>query len=160
MEMLTYTMQAEAQKIFESIINDPRLSVPEEVCKLADNIHFVGDDTELFYPVPFKCAEAQAGLLGYVGLLALAIAKNRYRINQRIEVDVSHALLNGLGALFTRHEGEWLSGSPKMMNAVQRWDHGKTRELYRQLATNICKSKDDRWYSLHGSMDPTALLQK
>ncbi|KAL6228856.1 hypothetical protein BDW75DRAFT_250532 [Aspergillus navahoensis] len=154
-----YTIQSEAQRIYESIIKDSRLNVPEEVRELAEKIHFVGDETQPFFPVPYKCAEAQAGLLGYVGLLALAIAKDRYGIEQRIEVDVTHALLNGLGALFTRHEGEWLSGSPKMMNAVQRWDHGKTRELYRQLATNIYKTKDGRWYSLHGSMNPTPLLE-
>jgi hypothetical protein len=45
-----------------------------------------------------------------------------------------------------------------MVEAVQRWDHGQTRELYRQLATNIYKTKDDRWYSLHGSMNPSPLL--
>ena len=44
------------------------------------------------------------------------------------------------------------------MQAVQRWDHGQTRELYRQLATNIYKTKDGRWYSLHGNMNPTPLL--
>ncbi|KIW90066.1 uncharacterized protein Z519_09497 [Cladophialophora bantiana CBS 173.52] len=154
-----YTLQAEAQRIYETIVNDPRLNVPEDVKALADRIHFVGEETQPFYPVPYKCAESQAGLLGHVGLLALAIAKDRYVIDQSCEIDVDHALLNGLGALFMRHEGEWLSGSPKMMSAVKRWDHGQTRELYRQLATNIYKSKDGRWYSLHGNMNPTPLLE-
>lgn len=154
-----YTLQGEAQRIYESIVNDPRLDVPEAVKALADRVKFVGDETEPFYPVPFKCAESQAGLLGYVALFALAIAKDRYGFDQTCEVDVEQSLLNGLGALFTRHEGEWLSGSPKMMAAVKRWDHGKTRELYRQLATNIYKSKDGRWYSLHGNMNPTPLLE-
>ena len=98
-------------------------------------------------------------MLGYVGLLALAIAKDRCGTNETCEIDVAHALLNGLGALFIRHLGEWLSGSPKMMGAVQLWDHGEIRELYRQLATNIYKSEDGRWYSLHGNMNPTPLLE-
>jgi hypothetical protein len=74
-------------------------------------------------------------------------------------INRAHALLNGLGALFIRHDGNWLSGAKEMMAAVQRWDHGHTRELYRQLATNIYKTKDERWYALHGNMDPTPLLE-
>jgi hypothetical protein len=57
-----------------------------------------------------------------------------------------------------RSEDAWLTSSDKMVSAVKRWDHGKTRELYRQLGTNIYKTKDGRWYSLHGNMDPTPLL--
>lgn len=67
-------------------------------------------------------------------------------------------MLNGLGALFVRSDNQWLSGNKKMIAGVQRWDHGCTRELYRQLATNIYKTKDGRWFSLHGNMDPTPLL--
>ena len=153
-----YTLQSGAQDIYQTIVNDKRLNIPEEVKALADRISFTGEETQPFYPVPHKCAESQAGVLGLVGLFALAIAKDRYGTDQKCEIDVDHALLNGLGALFIRHEGEWLSGSPKMIGAVQRWDHGQTRELYRQLATNIYKSKDGRWYSLHGNMNPSPLL--
>lgn len=66
--------------------------------------------------------------------------------------------MNGLAALFVRYNDDWLSGNEEMTAAVKRWDHGETRELYRQLATNIYKTKDGRWYSLHGSMNPTPLL--
>ncbi|KAI8937387.1 hypothetical protein NX059_006591 [Plenodomus lindquistii] len=153
-----YSLQSEAQKIYDSIWSDARLNLPKEIQELADRVHFVGDETQPFFPVPVKCAESQAGLLGYVGLLALAIAKDRYKIDQHVEIDVAQSLMNGLGALFMRHEGDWISGNPKMMGAVQRWDHGRTRELYRQLATNVYKTKDGRWFSLHGNMDPTPLL--
>lgn len=67
-------------------------------------------------------------------------------------------MLGGLGALFFRHAGGWLSGDKAQDAAVQRWDHGMTREMYRQLGTNVYQTKDGRWYQLHGSMDPTALL--
>ena len=158
-EKASFSLQTEASSIFESILRDPRIDVPEEVQALSDNVRFVGEETQPFYPTPYKAAESQAGILGLVALFALAIAKDRYGIVQECHIDVEHALLNGLGALFARSEGEWLSGSAKMMGAVQRWDHGRTRELYRQLATNIYKTKDGRWYSLHGNMDPTPLLK-
>jgi hypothetical protein len=67
-------------------------------------------------------------------------------------------MMNGLAALFVRTEEAWLSGNKQMNAAAARWDHGQTRELYRQLATNIYKSKDGRFFALHGNMDPTGLL--
>lgn len=84
-----YTLQSEAQKIYNSIRKDPRLNLPKEIRELADRVHFVGDETQPFFPVPVKCAESQAGLLGYIGLLALAIAKDRYKFDQHVEVDVA-----------------------------------------------------------------------
>lgn len=83
-----YTLQAEASRIFHLIVNDKRLNAPEEAIKLASTVKFVGDETKPFYPTPFKAAEAQAGLCGYVALLANAISKARYGIDQEVEIDV------------------------------------------------------------------------
>lgn len=153
------TIQTEAHHIFETLVQDERLQVPDEVKSLATRVQFSGDETQPFFPAPFKAAETHAGLLGYIGLWALKIAQDRYGLDQTCEIDVSHALLNGLGALFMRHEDDWLSASPKLSAAVKRWDHGQTTELYRQLATNTYKSRDGRWFSLHGSMNPSPVLE-
>ncbi|KAJ4231853.1 hypothetical protein NW757_013857 [Fusarium falciforme] len=153
-----YTLQGEANRIFHLILNDPRLQTPDEVKSFASQVKFVGDETQPFYHSPWKCAEAQAGLLGYVGIFALAIAKERYGVEETVEVDVQHALLNGLAAVFSRCEDDWLPKTKKMYAAVQRWDHGKTSEMYRQVATNVYKTGDGKWYYLHGSMNPTPLL--
>ena len=83
-----YTLQAEAETIFQQIVHDSRLDVPGSVKDLASSVKFVGDETKPFYPVPYKCAEAQASLLGYVGLFANAISKDRYGIEQDVEIDV------------------------------------------------------------------------
>lgn len=83
-----YTLQAEAARIFELIVNDQRLNVPDQVKELASTVHFGGDETQPFYPVPFKAAETQAALCGYMGLLASAISKARYGVEQKVHVDV------------------------------------------------------------------------
>jgi len=83
-----YTLQGEAERIFLQLVDDARLDVPEEIKKLVPSVHFVGDETQPFYPVPYKCAEAQAALVGYIGLFASAISKERYGIEQDVEVDV------------------------------------------------------------------------
>ncbi|KAM0420308.1 hypothetical protein ACHAPT_011969 [Fusarium lateritium] len=153
-----YTLQGEADRIFHLILNDPRLQAPDEVTAFASQVNFTGDETQPFYHSPWRCAEAQAGLLGYVGVFALAIAKERYGVDETVEIDVQHALLNGLAAVFSRSEDDWLPKTKKMYAAVQRWDHGKTSEMYRQVATNVYKTRDGKWYCLHGSMNPTPLL--
>jgi hypothetical protein len=83
-----YKLQEESRRIFQSIISDERLKVPEEVAALAASVKFTGDESQPFYPVPFKCAEAQAALLGYAGVLAAAISKQRYNVDQTVEIDV------------------------------------------------------------------------
>ncbi|KEF51213.1 uncharacterized protein A1O9_12716 [Exophiala aquamarina CBS 119918] len=154
-----YTLQAEAARIFHLILNHPRLDAPAEVKKHAPKVKFVGDETQPFYPTPYKAAESQAALNGYMGLLASAISKKRYGTDQEVVVDVAHAMMSGLAALFVRTEDAWLSGNKQMNAAAARWDHGQTRELYRQLATNIYKAKDGRFFSLHGNMNPSPLLE-
>ena len=155
-----YTLQAGARRILEGLAQDERLAMPSELRSLVGRVHFSGDEEQPFFPAPFRAAETHAAILGYIGIWALGIASDRYGSDdQSCEIDVEHALLNGLGALFARHENDWLAGNAKLTAAVQRWEHGQTRELYRQLATNIYKTKDGRWFSLHGSMDPTPTLR-
>jgi hypothetical protein len=83
-----YTLQAESQAIYEQLVGDTRINLPEEIKSLASTVTFVGEEQHPFFPVPYKCAEAQASLLGYVGLLANAISRERYQLEQSVEVDV------------------------------------------------------------------------
>ncbi|KIW88098.1 uncharacterized protein Z519_11208 [Cladophialophora bantiana CBS 173.52] len=143
---MTYTLQSEAQKIFDKIVSDPRLNSPDGVKEFASKMKFIGDETQPFYPTPWKCAESQAALLVYIGIFAAATSKERYGLDQDIEVDVSRALLTGLAQCFIWCNDKWDSLAPEMDAVTRRWDHGYTRELYRQLATNIYRTKDGRWY--------------
>lgn len=83
-----YTLQNESRRILNLIVQDKRLNLPDEVKDRAHAIKFVGDETQPFFPVPIKCTEAHAGLVGAIGLLANAITKARYGIEQEVQVDV------------------------------------------------------------------------
>ncbi|KAJ4184482.1 hypothetical protein NW759_017025 [Fusarium solani] len=83
-----YTLQKEAARIFNLLVSDSRLQTPEEVRSFASKVNFVGDETQPFYHAPWKCAESQAALLGYVGIFALAISKERYGLDETVEIDV------------------------------------------------------------------------
>jgi hypothetical protein len=85
---MAYTIQDEATRIFNEIVADPRLQCPSQVKELATRVKFVGEETKPFYPTPWKCAESQAALLGYVGMFAAAISRERYGFDQTVEIDV------------------------------------------------------------------------
>ena len=106
-----YTLQAGARRILEGLAQDERLAMPSELRSLVGRVHFSGDEEQPFFPAPFRVAETHAAILGYIGIWALGIASDRYGSDdQSCEIDVEHALLNGLGALFARHESDWLAG--------------------------------------------------
>lgn len=44
-----------------------------------------------------------------------------------------HALLNGLAAVFSRCDDDWLPKSKQMFAAVERWDHGMSTNFFQQL---------------------------
>lgn len=83
-----YTLQGEARRIFEGMVHDPRLHLPEEGKKLASTVNFIGEKTKPFFPVPYKCAETSAALIAYIGVLASTRSRDRYGLDQDIQVDV------------------------------------------------------------------------
>lgn len=89
-----YTLQKESQRIFESLVNDKGIGLPDEIKALAHTVKFTGDEVQPFFPVPYKVAETQAGIIGIVGLLANAIGKARFGVEQDVEVDVYVPALN------------------------------------------------------------------
>lgn len=91
--------------------------------------------------------------------MSLAFPSNLRRPLTLKVLDSDHAMLAGLAACFLRHNGTWLASSKVQNEVIKRWDHGQTREMYRQLGTNVYQTKDGRWFHTHGSMNPTPLLE-
>jgi hypothetical protein len=83
-----YTMQAEAHSILADLLEDRRLNLPKAVIELNNTLVFDGEETQPFYPAPYKAAESQAAVLGLVGLLANAIYRERYGEEQELKIDV------------------------------------------------------------------------
>jgi hypothetical protein len=83
-----YTMQAEAARILDALVNNPKLNVPNKVKEQRLRLEFDGEETQPFYPTPYKAAESQAAVLGLVGLFAAAISKERYGLDQEIKINL------------------------------------------------------------------------
>lgn len=43
-----YTLQKESQRIFESLVNDKGINLPDEIKALAHTVKFTGDETQPF----------------------------------------------------------------------------------------------------------------
>lgn len=83
-----YTMQAEAARILDTLVNNLKLNVPDKVKEQRSRLEFDGEETQPFYPTPYKAAESQAAVLGLVGLFAAAISKERYGLDQEIKINL------------------------------------------------------------------------
>ena len=106
--------------------------------------------------MPFKFAEAIASVKGLEAIFVAAIAAERYGVDTGpLTIDVDHATLfvfsgftttiNGINALKMR---ELTDANIRDCDIADSY-----KNPYRQLCTNIYKTKDGRFYHLHGSLN-------
>lgn len=81
-----YTVQAEAKRLLERLLNDPKLYVNPEVKAAAERVEFTGYANP-WLPVPVKFSESISAISAFVGASAAAVAEDRYGIKQGIRVN-------------------------------------------------------------------------
>lgn len=148
-----YSVPGVATETFVELLNDPRLAIPDAVKEAAKKVSFDGTAVP-FLCVPSKFAEAIAAVKGLEAAFAGAIAQQRFNVDAgQVVIDTDHAALFVFSAFSTT-----LNGKPSLDRAASAHlrdtdihDSGKHR--YRQMATNIYKTKDGRYFHLHGSMN-------
>lgn len=84
--MTGYNVQVESQQILAHTIVDSRLNLSPEVKEACGRVTFHGDSNP-FIPTPCKITESCSALSGLVGALASVAAKERYGIDQKVEID-------------------------------------------------------------------------
>jgi crotonobetainyl-CoA:carnitine CoA-transferase CaiB-like acyl-CoA transferase len=155
------------------ILKNPLISksLPVNASAYASKIHFIGH-TEPAIPIPWRFAESVVALKALEAIMIGGLLKQRYGIEaQKVEINVDHAQLFIMSAMLT---SVVIDGNPvQAMKADQTMkpDPGlmkifPTYDIYRALAspyrlcvTNIYRTKDNRYFSLHGSMNPGIILQ-
>lgn len=149
-----YNVPTVAATVFAKLLTDPRLAIPDAVQSEAAHITFTGSPTP-FLPVPLKFTEAISAVKALEAAFAAAIARLRFPSLDpgAVVIDTDHAALYVFSAFTTT-----LNGKPALdrtasahLRDTDIHDSGKHR--YRQMATNIYKTKDGRFFHLHGSMD-------
>ncbi|KAF5026811.1 hypothetical protein F66182_1095 [Fusarium sp. NRRL 66182] len=153
--MSDYNVQIESRRILhERLLGDTNLSIPAPILEAAKKVSFHGDDPKPFVPTPCKITESSSALTALVAAAASAIAADRYGIGyQDIEVNTDLSTLFLESVLLPSIKGKSFLLHPKLMAQVKKGDLYDMNKPIHQNATNVYKTKDGRYYHLHGSMN-------
>lgn len=166
----TYSVPKEAQKIFDKeILNNPLIpKLPKEIHEAGSLVTFTGNDLPSI-PINWRFAESAAALKGLEASLLNVLRIRKYKDQcqlSKVNIDTDHASLFVMSPFLAQVVG---GGSTDASNL---WDPRtvekigiKNTDLHRAgatpqraLATNIYRTKDGRYYHVHGSMNPEPTL--
>lgn len=165
--MADYSLVDNATSIFYSLINDPNLPIPEEARRLAkSNVSFFvppkGEgavDSEVVLPCPLKQCETVSALKAVEGTIANAIGKLRYDIEQNVSIDLQHAVLFLFMAYLATVDGKGKL-DPEVKQYLKDTDLLQAQSnLYRRMSANLYKTKDDKYFHIHGSLEADTTLK-
>ncbi|KAI1086460.1 CAIB/BAIF family enzyme [Rostrohypoxylon terebratum] len=159
--MGNYTIQAEASRIFRSVLlADSRLQIPEHVEAASRRTSF--DSSALaspFLPSPVKCTELSAALWALLATFGNAICADRYGLDdQRVVVnsDVASAFLFSFWLM--RVGGKSVSDA-ELVRRYSVYDTTNQFTFWRRLVTSLYPTRDGRWFHLHGGLNSDRSLR-
>ncbi|KAF5567534.1 acyl transferase carnitine dehydratase [Fusarium phyllophilum] len=153
--MSNYSISTEATRILNKVLlQDHRLHLPDSFVKAAEKVKFVGEDDQPFILTPLKITESSAALNALVATAANVVAAERYGIDyQNVEINTDLATLFLESVLLPTIGGKHFMQSSKMLAELAKMDLHQMSKPIRRYATNVYRTKDGRWYHLHGSMN-------
>ncbi|KAG7414092.1 Succinate--hydroxymethylglutarate CoA-transferase [Fusarium oxysporum f. sp. rapae] len=159
--MSNYSICTEATRILnEVLLQDPRLRLPDSFIKAAERVKFVGEDDQPFVLTPLKITESSAALNALVATAANVVAAERYGINyQNVEINTDLATLFLESVLLPTIGGKHFMQNNKMLAELAKMDIHQMSKPVRRYATNVYRTKDGRWYHLHGSMNALPTME-
>ncbi|TPX11478.1 uncharacterized protein E0L32_007897 [Thyridium curvatum] len=171
----TYSKLDEARNVFfKGILENPLISkdLPAEAASCAARIHFSGSK-EPMIPINWRLSESISALKAFEATLLNVLLLRKYGVEPpcvAINTNSDHASLLIMSALLydidpndkhiTLASNATPEGRKDFYECFPSWDKGDAHEkLHRIAATNIYKTKDGRFYHLHGSMNPDPTIQ-
>ncbi|KAF2494190.1 CoA-transferase family III [Lophium mytilinum] len=165
-ELAAYSVPQEAKALFENgILKNPLIAptLPTEIASCAEHIHFEGNDKPSI-PINWRFAESIASLKGLEAAMINVLLKRKYGIEPpKVVINTDHAQLFIMSALIWTidPDGEKITraSGPEYDKYIRNRDlHDQALGFHRQSATNIYRTKDGRFFHLHGSMNPDPTL--
>ncbi|PNH59920.1 hypothetical protein VD0001_g9899 [Verticillium dahliae] len=120
----------------------------------AKKVNFTSADPRPFVLTPAKFTESSSALTALAATAANVIASERYHIDyQDVEVNTDLATLFLGSILLPMIGGKSFMQHEQLGKELAAMDiHDSSTQIHR-YATNVYKTKDARWYHLHGSMN-------
>ncbi|KAF4435215.1 hypothetical protein F53441_13570 [Fusarium austroafricanum] len=159
--MSNYSVQAESSRIFKQVLlKDPKLQFPSSFIKAAEKVKFVGDDDQPFVLTPLKITESSSALTALVATAANVAASERYGLDyQHVQINTDTATLFLESVLLPTINGKTFIYNEKMAAELTKMDLHSTMKPIRRASTNVYRTKDGRYYHLHGSMNAAPTME-
>ncbi|KAJ5175114.1 CoA-transferase family III [Penicillium canariense] len=162
-----YSVPQAAQRLLEDGILDNNLMshLPPELKALARNIQFTGASKPSI-PINWRLAESISALKALEATMLNLLLTRKYEIAPvKATINTDHASLFFMSPVLTKligPDGKPVAFSPLQGGAMELFPnedkYGSLSSLHRGLATNIYKTKDGRYYHIHGGMNPDPTL--
>ncbi|UPL03105.1 hypothetical protein LCI18_014039 [Fusarium solani-melongenae] len=153
--MCAYSVQTESRRILvEHLLSNVQLELPPSFTDAAMKVEFVGGTSQPFIPTPCKMTESSSALCGLLGTAASVISRARYDIDyQDVTVNTDTASLLLMSFKLPSINGNPTWENPIIQEELAEGDlYDMAKPIHRQC-TNLYKTKDGRFFHLHGSMN-------
>ncbi|KAI1776977.1 CoA-transferase family III [Hypoxylon cercidicola] len=161
-----YSVPQQAQSVFENgILNNPLMKdLPPELHSLSKHVRFEGTSNPSI-PVNWRFAESISALKAFEATMLNHLIIRKYKVEPAdVTINTDHASLFFMSPMITRiiKDGKTVPIDPYSKDIQDSFPsrdlHRSQASLHRALATNIYKTKDNRFYHVHGGMDPDPTL--
>lgn len=168
--MSNYNFQKACEELFHSsVIENQKIKLSNEFKQLANKVKFEGNQ-EISIPINWRLGESISVLKAFEGLSILDLVQKKYKTNVEgitINTDLAQGflmsfsrneliLLNGDDQT-TKENKKLLFGTPGYMEIhdklVKNKDYFEHAITYNSTCTNIYKTKDEKFYHVHGSLN-------
>ncbi|KEF59506.1 uncharacterized protein A1O9_04350 [Exophiala aquamarina CBS 119918] len=165
----SYSIQSESKRLLtQSLLGNPRFSsqLPPEARDFASRISFKGSPLPTL-AINWRFAESASSLKGLEACLISALVKRKYGARLKgAHINTDHAQLFFMSAFVWTIDPDTDRAISLTGQNIKRLDdlfpnydfHQMSSSLYRQCATGIYRTKDNRYFQLHGSMNPDPTL--
>lgn len=164
----SYSVPSESQRLLTSaLLKNPKITkdIPQEAQAFASRVTFTGSRLPAI-PINWRFAESAASLKAFEACMVAALVKRKYDVDLAgAEINTDHAQLFFMSTIVWQIHPDTggvisFSNMDKLDELIPNYDfHKMSASLYRNCATNIYRTKDGRFFHLHGSMNPDPTLE-
>ncbi|KAH9477353.1 Acetyl-coenzyme A transferase nodX [Psilocybe cubensis] len=160
--MDSYSVISESRKLLvDGILKNPlHTSLPSDIEDAAKSVEYTGSGMPSI-PVNWRWTESISALKGFQASMLNVLLKKKYGLEyQKVIINTDHAQLFIMSILLTiidPLEGKLRFNDPGCTKFFPNGDkfQGMLGSPLTEAATNIYKTKDERFYHIHGSMNAT-----
>lgn len=167
----SYSIPAESTSLLQQGILKNKLhqSLPQECQEYSKHVKYTGSDLPSI-PINWRFAESVASLKGLEAILILVLLKRKYGEQpQDVLINTDHAQTFFMSSLVLQIDPDFsapIEPTPirdlnlKYADYFPNGDiHHAASSLYRKACYNIYKTKDGRFFHIHGSLNPDPSLR-